>query len=314
MPPPLLLDGTMSFPLYADLMIRNNMCVQGIPQKSINPVPVYAMVIDWGQRMRAITDLKSIVAKRLVINGTEYPTIRVRRRMIECISKRVATSSIDTTPEALYAKAMELQLKGQCVDAVKNLERAIVLGHLPSRAALAEILTKGREGISQDHKRAYVLVKEGDMHGCWHCQGVLSMFYLYQYGCKQNEARSLELAHMSAAKGSKFGLNMLGVFYEFGAKGFATNDSLAYAQYRIAASQGHDDSMVSCGLYHQNGWSVAQDYTEALRWFRLAAEQGLSKALYMVGTYHEHGRGGVSADMNEANRWYRRATIAGYPL
>lgn len=152
------------------------------------------------------------------------------------------------------------------------------------------------------------------MHGCWHCQGVLSMFYLYQFGCKQDEACSLELAHMSAAKGSKFGQHMLGVFYEFGAKGFATNDSLAYAQYRIAASLGHDDSMVSCGLYHQNGWSVAQDYTEALRWFRLAAEQGLPKALYMVGAYYEHGRGGVSVDMNEANYWYRRATIAGYPL
>jgi uncharacterized protein len=71
--------------------------------------------------------------------------------------------------------------------------------------------------------------------------------------------------------------------------------------------------MVSCGLYHQHGWSVAQDYTEALRWFRLAAEQGLPKALHMVGAYYEHGRG-VSADMNEANCWYRRATIAGYPL
>lgn len=145
MPPPLLLDGTTSFPMYAALRMRHDRCVQGIVlQKSINPVPVYAMAIDRGQRMRAITDLKSIVAKRLVINGTEHPTYRDCRQMIECISKRVATSSIDATPEALYAKAMELQLKGQCVDAVKNMERAIILGHLPSRAALAEILTKGR--------------------------------------------------------------------------------------------------------------------------------------------------------------------------
>ena len=124
--------------------------------------------------------------------GTGHPTIRVRHQMIECIIKSVIASSIDATREALYAKAMELQLKGQCVDAVKNLERAIVLGHLLSRAALAEILTKGREGISQDRKRAYVLVRDGL------CMAVGTVKECYQCSiCTNLDANKMKHVHLS---------------------------------------------------------------------------------------------------------------------
>jgi hypothetical protein len=59
------------------------------------------------------------------------------------------------------------------------LQRAIQLGHLPSRALLAWIFMFAREGIAKNRNTAIELVQEGARLGCHHCQGVLA-FCLWQ--------------------------------------------------------------------------------------------------------------------------------------
>ena len=62
---------------------------------------------------------------------------------------------------------------------------------------------------------------------------------------------------------------------------------------------------------YSNGYGVAKDKAEALRWYKLAAAQGLGGSMRNVGWYYEHGYS-VAANRAEAIRWYKRAAAAGY--
>jgi TPR repeat protein len=61
---------------------------------------------------------------------------------------------------------------------------------------------------------------------------------------------------------------------------------------------------------YSNGYGVAQNYAEALKWYRLSAEQGEATAQYNLGYMYEYGRG-VAQDYTQAMRWYRQAADQG---
>ena len=113
--------------------------------------------------------------------------------------------------------------------AAAQLQEALLLGHLPSRASLAWILAFGRQGVAKDRSTAFELVKQGARLGCHDCQGVflnpnpqpqsqthLSLLYTAEpcqgmvalcralgYGCTKDPAQALRLARESAVAGSK---------------------------------------------------------------------------------------------------------------
>ena len=203
-----------------------------------------------------------------------------------------------------------MRAAGDFAAAAKQLTDAIGLGDLLSRADLADMLIVGREGIAQDHKRAFALVEEGGRLGCHHCEGVMARCYFFGLGCAKNAARSLSLARASAGKGSKYGQLVLGRLYQEGKGGVAQDYAAAVAQFRLAAAQGYDDAQNWLGCMYNVGYGVALDHAEALRWYKLAAAQGYGAALNNVGVYYEYGLS-VAADRAEAIRWYKRAAAAG---
>ena len=209
-------------------------------------------------------------------------------------------------------EAEELCASGQCAAAAVALKLAVYLGHLPSRALMAHMMTKGREGVAQDRNAAFELVEEGARLGCHHCQGVMAECYRWGYGCVRDNVRSLELARESSGKGSRYGQLVLGQLYLHGVGGVARDIAQAVALYRLAAAQNLDDAHYCLGWMYYQGLSrgVAQDYAEALRLYQLAAAQGHAEALYKVADFHEFGLG-VRRNMAEAIRWYRRALAAG---
>ena len=78
-------------------------------------------------------------------------------------------------PEAAAASAAAAAVSlasGQSSLAAAQLQEALLLGHLPSRASLAWILAFGRQGVAKDRSTAFELVKQGACLGCHDCQGV----------------------------------------------------------------------------------------------------------------------------------------------
>ena len=73
---------------------------------------------------------------------------------------------------AVAAAAVVSLASGQSSLAAAQLQEALLLGHLPSRAALAWMLAFGRQGVAKDRSRAFELAEEGARLGCHDCQGI----------------------------------------------------------------------------------------------------------------------------------------------
>jgi TPR repeat protein len=159
--------------------------------------------------------------------------------------------------------------------AVVQYTRAVyVFDHLPSMAPLAWLLIYGRRGVPQDRPRAAKLAAEGNVQGCIHCAGVLSLCLLQGWGVARNIERAWQLARSSAAAGSRYGQFALGALYEI-----SENKVLeTRGQYQLSAAQGLDAAQHGLGFYYQ---FVDGDNEEALRLYRLAAAQGFDLAIIM---------------------------------
>jgi len=236
------------------------------------------------------------------------------RKMMLSIVRRVVAGPAAAVRDKVAKEAEELCASGQCAAAVVPLQRAIYLGHVPSRALMAWLLIHGREGVAQDVKKGFELAEEGARLGCHHCQGVMAYCYLYGYGCEEDQARSLELARESSGRGSRYGQHALGELHDSGRGGLAQDYAQALAFYRLAAAQGLDRAQCSLGCMYDYGLGgVVQDDAEALRLWQLAAAQGHPGALFNVASCYEDGRG-VRKSKAAAIRWYRRAQAAGYTI
>jgi len=277
-------------------------------------VPVYEMTMGHRQRLRGIgCGGRGTLARLIALGAGGWgPVPRDCSVLMDRIVRRVAAAQVAATPEALHEQAQALRAVGDFAAAAAMLQQAVGLGHVPSRADLADMLIDGREGVAVDRKRGFELVVEGARLGCHHCQGVMAKCYFYGFGCSKDEARSLALARTSAGEGSsKYGQWMLGWLYRVGKGGVAQDYAAAVAQFRLAAAQGYDMAQCNLGYMHGMGHGIAKDKAEALRLYKLAAAQGLGWALNNVGWYYEKGYS-VAADRAEAIRWYKRAAEAGW--
>jgi TPR repeat protein len=201
---------------------------------------------------------------------------------------------------------------GQFAAAVVPLQRAIVLGHTPSRALLAWLFLHAREGIVINRQAALELVEEGARLACHHCQGVLA-YCLWTEPPRDGEIiiveepppRVRQMALASSIRGSAYGQFVLGIL--------EMDENAALVFLRLAAEQHLDAAQFEVGkAMHEGGYCLPSQHAEALRWFQLAATQGYPRALFSVGLMHELGHG-MLADNAAAIHWYKRAAAAGHP-
>jgi TPR repeat protein len=214
------------------------------------------------------------------------------------------------TAQACAAEAQRLRSRGEFAAAVEQLQQAISRGHLPSRAALADMLLS-MEGVdifdfgesSEEEivvaclQKAFLLVTEGTRMGCLDCQGMLGGLYLHNITLidGQNihdEELSLQLTRQSAETGSKYGQYW-----------FARNrETDAYYWYLLSAMQGYARALWMIGMFFKK----RDNEPKALMWLKSAAAQGSGDAMYSISELCKEG-----SDKEEAHRWYRRARQAG---
>ncbi len=281
---------------------------------------VYDMSLTHGERLRVMGCGMTGKLVRLLSLGTgcHFEPGRNRRachKLMQGIVRRVAAKLMHSLAAAVGNKfgkeGEELCASGQCAAAMVLLQLAVDLGHLPSRALMANMMIEGREGVAEDRDAAFELVEEGARLGCHHCQGVIAECYRFGDGCVKDKALSLELARESSGKGSRYGQCILGMLYRDGGRRVAQDDAQALALYRLAAAQNFDEAQCGLGLMYSLGNGVAQDHAEALRWYQLAAAQGHPEAMFCIAECHDKGRG-VPENKAEAIRWYRCAQAAGH--
>lgn len=105
---------------------------------------------------------------------------------------------------------------------------------------------------------------------------------------------------------SQFGLGLL---YGNGF-GVALNDDEALKWYRLAAEQGHAEAQCNLGIMYANGWGVPMSDADAFTWYMLAAEQGVTAAQISIAKMYESGFG-IELDKVQAHMWFNIAAELG---
>jgi TPR repeat protein len=77
-----------------------------------------------------------------------------------------------------------------------------------------------------------------------------------------------------------------------------------------AAEGGYAPAQARLGELHLEGLGVSRNITEAMRWFRRSAAQGDPEGYYGMGLMYERGLT-VPQDAETAEAWYRRAAAKG---
>jgi len=101
----------------------------------------------------------------------------------------------------------------------------------------------------------------------------------------------------------------LGLLYANGF-GVAMNDDQALKWYGLAAGQSHADAQANLGVMHANGWGVPQSDEEALKWYSLAAEQGILAAQMAVAKMYASDFG-PERNFVQAHKWFNVASELG---
>jgi TPR repeat protein len=115
----------------------------------------------------------------------------------------------------------------------------------------------------------------------------------------------LAIALFSSA--AVFGANL-----EQGLAAYARGDyDTAWANCQPLADEGNVDAMFCVGQMYANGFGVAMDDAQAMKWFGLAAGEGHPEAMYRLAVMHANGWGVPMNDVPAAG-FYRLAAGFGY--
>ena len=86
--------------------------------------------------------------------------------------------------------------------------------------------------------------------------------------------------------------------------------SLGIRKNQALAEQGHAQAQNSLGYMYDAGNGVSQDLEEAAKWYRKAAEQVEASAQFNLGVMYDRGEG-VPMNSKEAVKWFRNAAEQG---
>jgi len=85
--------------------------------------------------------------------------------------------------------------------------------------------------------------------------------------------------------------------------GVAMDDEQAIKWYTLACEGGHAEARFNLGVMYANGWGVDMDWDEAARFYDLSAGQGFVPAQKALAYAYGHGMG-VQKDRVQAYTWY----------
>ena len=263
-----LLENQMSLQLFAVIKQFSDVFSKTILQLPTN-IPVYNIEILESDKQRILASggaVHNIISN--MIRRVQSRKLSIRSKLETGILRRIAVRRASETPEGLNWNAECLKSKGECVDAVELLEKAIAIGHLPSRADLAWMLIEGREGVVMNQTRAFELVNNGiDLlyPRCRLCSSVLALCYYCGYGCDIDKDKGRDLGHTD----NRYGMYVEGIIKFEGVGSRPANDyQAARYYYEACAKQGLDKAQFILGHMYYFGRG------EGLQWYKLAASQG----------------------------------------
>ena len=209
------------------------------------------------------------------------------------------------------------------------------------------VLYLSGDGVQQNDKQAFDLVKRGAHAGYASSQFVLGNLFENGRGTRVDKSEAAEWYLRAAEKDNSFAQKHL-AFLKFDGDGVRRNQAEAAKWFKAAAEDNeHADAQTMLGIMYTNGYGlkadpakavhwyeraskngnataqnnlgialyngkgVAKDYAAAAKWFRMAAEQESAPSQFMLGLMSYKGQG-MARDRAAAKRWYKLAADQGH--
>ncbi len=190
---------------------------------------------------------------------------------------------------------------------------------LDERAGLTKVglMLASGDGTDRNLEKAITYFERASEKGDPQAQGSLAECLLDGKGVPKDEKRGIDLLKSAADGGYPRAINRLGDYYR---KGFLVNKEVlvkrdvekAHTLFVQAADKGDLEAYGNLGVVYLMGeGNVAKDEIKGLDYFQKGADKGNAFCMYLLAMALESGTG-TDANPKEAEKWYRKAAIAGH--
>ena len=166
------------------------------------------------------------------------------------------------------------------------------------------------KGVEQDYAQAAIWLRKAAEQGHAAAQNEFGNLLSDGNGVEKNLEEAVAWHRKSAEQGNPYGEVNLGRAYLYG-EGVERDYRAALSWAKKAADRDLPDGWFAVGSIYDDYRFEGCDYAEAMKWFRKAAGSDDARirscGRNSLGTLYEFGQG-VERDLEEAERWYRKAT------
>lgn len=166
-------------------------------------------------------------------------------------------------------------------------------------------------GLPRDPEAAIELYRQAAELGHPGAMYSLGLVRARGLGAEKDTAKAVTWFEKAAELGLARAMYSLGVLYA-GSGAVEADTDKAVDFFRRAAEAGHFAAMNKMGMAYVSGSGVeTKDFRIAVNWYARAAKRENLPAMYNLGVMMSRGWG-VPKDNEQANKWFRRAGLAGY--
>ena len=157
------------------------------------------------------------------------------------------------------------------ISRLRDMAIAAVCVGIVSSAALAGPFEDGDAAYwRHDYAEALRILRPLADQGDTNAQADMGYMYLNGFGVEKNGGQAVRWFFRSADNGNPKAQAMLAHLYFRGDAGVSRDLALSAKWDRRAADQGYAEAEYDLGALYENGFGVAQDYVEAMKWSILA--------------------------------------------
>jgi TPR repeat protein len=182
---------------------------------------------------------------------------------------------------------------------------------VPSALTQVGLMYSNGAGVPADLQKAVEFFEQATAKGDPAAKAALGECLLLGRGVEKDAARAIDLLQQAVSKGNVRAMNRLGTCYHQG-NGIEKNFTEAARLFEMAAAQRYAQAYGNLGVLYMRGEGLRQNARKAVELFQKGAREADPFCMFLYAQCLEGGMG-ITANLDEARSWYRRAAEAGMP-
>ena len=216
----------------------------------------------------------------------------------------MADGAVIDSLNALSADEIARRLSGPREEVAAFVREAAEAGSAEAQARLGQMLLDG-DGVARDATEAFGWFERAALAGHLEAANMIGRCYDLGWGVTVDKAKAAAWFRQAAGRGLTWAKYNYATLLALG-EGVAEDKATALALFEEAAAEGNAKAHNFVGSFHEDGWVVERDMSEAARRYAIAAEGGDFRGQF------NHGRMlAMRGDTRGARAWMERAWANG---